>query len=271
MSEETRTLYACDRLVLTARGDVGELLLCAEPCNEIGLEMLDALCAATDAIEASSLRALVIRSSVRRGFSAGADLRSLYAGLVVASDEERDARVGAFIDRIHGVFDQIDTLPLVTVAVVHGVCFGGGFELALLADVRIAERSARFCFPELRLGLVPGFGGIPRLEREVGQGVVRDVLLTGRSLNAKTAQGLGLVSQVVAPGEGERAAGSLARQILRFEGEVVRHAKAFTKKLPRARLDEEKALFLQMIRSPHVREGLRAFVENTGPLPYLPG
>ena len=67
---------------------------------------------------------------------------------------------------------------------MHGVTFGGGFELALACDLIIADKMARFCFPELRLGLIPGFGGIPRLKRDLGNAVVRDLLLTGRSLNA---------------------------------------------------------------------------------------
>jgi len=70
----------------------------------------------------------------------------------------------------------------------------------LTCDVLVADKTARFCFPELRLGIVPGFGGIPRLRRELGNAVVRDILMTGRSLNAKKAQAVGLVSQVVAPG-----------------------------------------------------------------------
>ena len=82
-------------------------------------------------------------------------------------------RVRAFIDRIHNVFDRLDQLPVTTIAVTHGVVFGGGFELALTADVIIAEQGARFAFPELRLGLVPGFGGIPRLERDLGMSIVQ--------------------------------------------------------------------------------------------------
>ncbi len=91
--------------------------------------------------------------------------------------------------------------PLTTIAAVNGVTFGGGFELALVCDLIIADKMARFCFPELRLGLIPGFGGIPRLKRDLGNAVVRDLLLTGRSFNATKAQQIGLVSQVVGEGE----------------------------------------------------------------------
>src|SRR5258708_20402096 len=94
--------------------------------------------------------------------------------------------------------------PLTTIAAVHGVCFGGGFELALACDLIVADKMARFCFPELRLGLIPGFGGIPRLKRDIGNAVVRDLLLTGRSINATKALAAGLASPLAAQSETPR-------------------------------------------------------------------
>ena len=104
------------------------------------------------------------------------------------------------------MLNRLDTSPLTTIAAVHGVCFGGGFELALACDLIVADKMARFCFPELRLGLIPGFGGIPRLKRDIGNAVVRDLLLTGRSINATKALAVGLASQVAAEGEALRVA-----------------------------------------------------------------
>ena len=118
---------------------------------------------------------------------------------------ERDSRACAiFSSGSMRVMNAIDAAPLTTIAAVHGVTFGGGFELALACDLIVADKMTRFCFPELRLGLIPGFGGIPRLKRDLGNAVVRDLLLTGRSINATKAQSLGLVSQVT--GGGRRAA-----------------------------------------------------------------
>src|SRR5260370_37088489 len=111
----------------------------------------------------------------------------------------------------------LDAAPLTTIAAVHGVSFGGGFELALVCDIIIADKRARFCFPELRLGLIPGYGGIPRLKRDLGNAVVRDLLLTGRSFNTTKAQQIGLVSQVVAEGEVLCAARATAMQIAKFD------------------------------------------------------
>lgn len=175
-----------------------------------------------------------------------------------------------FLLRVHRVFDTLDTAPLLVVSAVHGVVFGGGLELMLTSDVTVADRTARFAFPELRLGLVPGFGGIPRLERDLGNGVVRDLLLTGRSLNATRAHALGLVSQVVAPGAHVEAARRTARQAARFDAPTLAAAKAFAKRLPRERLDEELELFLELVRRPEVEQALARFVTSTDPRPYLP-
>ena len=113
--------------------------------------------------------------------------------------------------------NKLDSAPLTTIAAVHGLAFGGGFELALACDLIIADKMTRFCFPELRLGLIPGFGGIPRLKRDLGNGIVRDLLLTGRSINATKALAIGLVSQVAAEGESLRVARLTAAQISKFD------------------------------------------------------
>src|SRR5438046_7105496 len=128
--------------------------------------------------------------------------------------------------------NTIDAAPLTTSAAVHGVVCGGGFELALVCDLIIADKMARFCFPELRLGLIPGFGGIPRLKRDLGNAVVRDLLLTGRSFNAAKAQQIGLVSQVVGEGEALRRERSTAAQVGRFERQTAIGAKEFIKAIP---------------------------------------
>src|SRR5262249_13091862 len=145
----------------------------------------------------SVAHALIIYSSLPCGFCAGADLRELYEGSQRMERKSAVAGVRDFLERIHRVLNVLDASPLTTIAAVNGVVFGGGFELALTCDLIIADKMARFCFPELRLGLIPGFGGIPRLKRDLGNSVVRDLLLTGRSFNASKAQTAGLVSQVV--------------------------------------------------------------------------
>ncbi|MCB0308687.1 MAG: enoyl-CoA hydratase/isomerase family protein [Bdellovibrionales bacterium] len=243
--------------------------LSAKPCNEIGLDLTKAFEKEIAALKSNLPKVLVVNSAIEGGFCAGANLRELYQEMLKKDKEVATEELRRFLDRIHKIMNTLDTLPCATIGVVHGVCFGGGFELALTLDVLVAESSARFCFPELRLGLIPGFGGIPRLNREVGNAVIRDLLLTGRSLNAKKAHDLGLVSQVVADGRGIDIAMKMAHQMQRIDAHVVARSKAFMKPLPLLELDREKQQFIEMFQSPSVIEGLKKFIENEGIRPYL--
>lgn len=249
-----------------------ELALHREVCNEIGsltLEELQKFVAALPEL-ANQAHALIVYSTQKAGFSAGADLRELYQR---GQEMEKPAAlrdVREFLERIHSVMNAIDAAPLTTIAAVHGVTFGGGFELALVCDIIIADRMARFCFPELRLGLIPGFGGIPRLKRDLGNAVVRDLLLTGRSFNVMKAQQVGLVSQIAAEGEALRVARATASQLGKFDRKTAATAKEFVKPIPYAELKREIDIFCDLYSRPAVEEGLRKFVENEGPQPYLP-
>jgi hypothetical protein len=153
----------------TFQDGVLELALHREPCNEIGISTLEELERFVQELPCSGEAAvIIIHSTLASGFSAGADLRETYRLTQGVPEKDKMAGVRDFITRIHAVFNTLDASPLVTIAAVHGICFGGGFELALTCDLIIADRMARFCFPELRLGLIPGFGGIPRLQRDLG-------------------------------------------------------------------------------------------------------
>jgi enoyl-CoA hydratase/carnithine racemase len=249
-----------------------ELALHRDPCNEIGSLTLDELEKFAEALPclANEARALIIHSTQKAGFSAGADLRELFqrGQKVDRSAALRGAR--EFLERIHAVMNTIDAASLTTIAAVHGVTFGGGFELALVCDIIVADRMARFCFPELRLGLIPGFGGIPRLKRDLGNAVVRDLLLTGRSFNVMKAQQIGLVSQIAAEGEALRVARATASQVGKFDKRTAAAAKAFVKPIPYEELKREIDIFCDLYSRPAVEEGLRRFVENEGVQPYLP-
>lgn len=249
-----------------------ELALHREPCNEIGSGTLEEFETFTGVLPelAREAHALIIYSTLKAGFSAGADLRELYEGSKGMEKSEAVRGVREFLRRIHGVMNILDAAPLTTIAAVHGVTFGGGFELALVCDIIIADRMARFCFPELRLGLIPGFGGIPRLKRDLGNAVVRDLLLTGRSFNVMKAQQIGLVSQIAAEGEALRVARATASQVGKFDRATAIAAKQFVKPIPYEELKREIEIFCELFSRPAVEEGLRKFVENEGPQPYLP-
>jgi len=249
-----------------------ELALHRAPCNEIGslsLTELESFALALDHLE-SQAHALIIHSEMSSGFCAGADLRELYERSRAMETSQATAGVRDFLERIHRVLNRIDASALTTIAAVHGVTFGGGFELSLTCDLIIADKMARFCFPELRLGLIPGFGGIPRLKRDLGNAVVRDLLLTGRSFNATKAQQIGLVSQVVSEGEALRAARATAAQIGKFDRRTSIAAKGFIKPIPYEELKQEIDLFCELFSRPAVEAGLRKFVESTDAQPYLP-
>jgi enoyl-CoA hydratase/carnithine racemase len=249
-----------------------ELALHRAPCNELGsesLEELEKFVTALASLQAEA-HAVIIYSEMKPGFCAGADLRELYQRSQAMDKAAAVNGVRDFLERIHRVLNVIDAVPLTTIAAVHGVTFGGGFELALTCDLIIADKMARFCFPELRLGLIPGFGGIPRLKRDLGNGVVRDLLLTGRSFNAAKAQQIGLVSQVVGEGEALRAARGTAAQLKKFDRATAAAAKKFIKPIPHEELRREIDLFCELFASPAVEAGLRKFVESTDAQPYLP-
>ena len=251
---------------------VVEMALHREPCNELGLlalQDLEAFAAGLKNLEAEA-HALIIYSELKSGFCAGADLKELYFRSQEMDRVEAGKGVRNFLQRMHRVMNAIDASPLTTIAAVHGVTFGGGFELALVCDLIIADKMARFCFPELRLGLIPGFGGIPRLKRDLGNAVVRDLVLTGRSFNASKAQQTGLVSQVVGEGESLRVARATAAQLGKFDRQTAVAAKKFIKPIPYEELEREIDLFCDLFMQPAVEAGLRKFVESADAQPYLP-
>ena len=249
-----------------------ELALHREPCNELSTESLgefEKFVAALPGLEEHA-HALIIYSRLNPGFSAGADLREIYFSTQGLEREPAAATVRQLLERTHHVMNTLDACPLTTIAAVHGVTFGGGLELALTCDMIIADKTARFCFPELRLGLIPGFGGIPRLKRDLGNAIVRDLLLTGRSFNTTKAQQIGLVSQVVAEGQALRVARGTASQLTKFDRRTAAAAKKFIKPIPYEELRREIDIFCELFVQPATERGLKKFVESNDAQPYLP-
>lgn len=254
------------------RENIIELTLDHDPANEVGTAMVAELekFVASFGTLAPETSACIIASAKKSVFSAGGDLRELYQRATAAPESERGAGVREFLERIHAVLNSIDAAPFVTIAAVHGICFGGGLELALACDMIIADKMARFAFPELRLGFIPGFGGIPRLKRDLGNAVVRDLLFTGRTVNATRANAVGLVAQLAGEGEVLRVARSTASQIKKFDPVAQAAAKKFIKPIPYDELRGEIDLFCELFTRPSVMAALKKFVEDSGPMPYLP-
>ncbi|HYW66396.1 MAG TPA: enoyl-CoA hydratase/isomerase family protein [Candidatus Dormibacteraeota bacterium] len=254
------------------RDAVVEITLDFPPLNEIGTVMLadmEKFVTAFDGL-APITSACVITSARLGGFCAGANLKELYQGALPLSPKKRAAGMRAFLKRIHAVMNALDAAPFVTIAAVHGLCMGGGLELALVCDLIVGDKMARFGFPELRLGLIPGFGGIPRLRRDVGNGFIRDLLFTGRTVKAESAQQAGLVSHLAGEGYALQVARSMAQQVTKFDAETRVAAKKFLKPIPYQELQREIDLFCKLFGRPVVMESLRRFVETDDPMKHLP-
>src|ERR1039457_3730915 len=140
--------------------------------------------------------------------------------------------------------------------------------LLIVSSIRILKEYERGVM--FTLGRFTGFGGIPRLKRDLGNAVVRDLLLTGRSFNVMKAQQIGLVSQIAAEGEALRVARATASQVGKFDRRTAATAKEFVKPIPYEELKREIDIFCDLYSRPAVEEGLRKFVENEGVQPYLP-
>jgi enoyl-CoA hydratase/carnithine racemase len=254
------------------RDGVIELTLDHKPSNEIGTAMLGELEQFVSSIDALApeTSSCIIASARPQVFSAGGDLRELYRQAVSVSEKDRPKRIRSFLERIHAVMNAIDSAPFVTIAAVHGACLGGGLELALACDIIVADKMARFAFPELRLGFIPGFGGIPRLKRDLGNALVRDLLFTGRTVNATRAQAVGLVAQLAGEGQALAIARSTATQVAKYDPVARAAAKKFMKPIPHEELRREIDIFCELFTRPVVMAALKKFVEDSGPMPYLP-
>ncbi|MGR8920077.1 MAG: 3-hydroxyacyl-CoA dehydrogenase NAD-binding domain-containing protein [Gammaproteobacteria bacterium] len=160
--------------------------------NTLSAAVLAELGAALDAVSAAKPRGLILASAKANGFAAGADIREF--------DQMRDPdETSRRIDEVHRLFQRIESLPFPVVARVHGFCLGGGLELAQACRHIVASDapSTRLGFPEVLLGIHPGFGGTVRSVRDVGAPAALDLMLTGRSLDARRARRLGLVDRAV--------------------------------------------------------------------------
>ena len=167
------------------------------------------------------------------------------------------------------LFTAVDTFPKPVIAMINGFCLGGGCELALSCDIRVASESARFGQPEINLGIIPGGGGTQRLTRLVGEGKAMELILTGDMIDAHHAFNLGLVNMVVPAADLEAKTMELANRIAEKSPVALRMAKEAVKTAARANLDEglrrEIDLFALCFSSADKDEGVRAFLEKRKP------
>ena len=197
-------------ITLVLDGPLAVATLARAPVNAIDEAWLERLDQVLDAVEtAVGVACLLVRSS-ERAFCAGADLALMRSRF--ASTEGR-ARMVQFVRELQRVYARLEQLPLATVAEIGGPAMGGGLELALACDLRIAAEDARLGLPEVRLGLLPGAGGTQRLTRIAGVALAKRLILRGEVIDGREAAALGLVQWAVPPAELAPRARAIAAEL----------------------------------------------------------
>jgi enoyl-CoA hydratase len=231
--------------------------------NALDADTLRALARAVrDLRREPSLRVVVVTGSGERAFCAGAD--------VAAMAEMTPAEALAYSQLGHEVFARLEALEVPVVAALNGVALGGGLELALACDLIVAATEARVGLPEIKLGLIPGFGGTQRLALRVGLARARRLVYLGTMIEASEALHMGLVDRVVSradlAGETEQLAASLAGQAPLALRQAKRVTAAVTRGLLAAGLETERQAFAATFASRDRDEGLRAFLAKRPPV-----
>jgi enoyl-CoA hydratase len=230
-------------------------------------EKRNALNIQTRAEGAAILDELRDDDSIRVVIFTGAGDKAFIAGADIAEFAGRTALQQRAIMLERGLFNAIDTFPKPVIAMVNGYCLGGGCELALACDIRIASDNASFGQPEINLGIIPGGGGTQRLPRLVGEGKAMEMILTGEIINAQEAFRCGLVNQVVPADQLEAKTMEVANRIAEKSPIALRLAKEGVKLASRSNLDEglrrEVDLFALCFSSEDKDEGVKAFLEKT--------
>lgn len=255
-----------DEVLFDREDAVGVLTLNRpEALNALTAGMLDRLGGLLAEIEAGgAVRVLIVAAAGEKAFCVGADLKA-------RSQEYAEDGAGRdpLAERVRRVFAQIEGLPVPVIAALHGYVLGGGLELALACDLRLAAEGARFGFPEAKVGSMPGAGGTQRLTRAIGPARAKELMFTGEHIDAAEAYRIGLVNRLV-PREGLlEGARALARTIASRAPLSLRAIKAAVNLCPDASLEAglafERTAHAVLRVSHDRREGIQAFVEKREP------
>ena len=254
MAYETLTYAVSDRIATITVNRPDKL-------NALNDRVIDELGQAIDAARADAAVGGVILTGAGRAFVAGADISELEKHGAVSAK--------ALAQRGQNVFRRFETSPKPTIAAVNGFSLGGGCELAMSCHIRIASDAAKFGQPEVKLGLVPGYGGTQRLTRLVGRGRAMQLLLTGEMIDAQEAYRIGLVNKVVPGAELIGTATSMLQTILANGPLAVAHCIEVVDRGYDITLEEaltlEATAFGLLAATEDKREGTRAFLEKRAP------
>lgn len=228
-----------------------------EALNALSFAIVEELDAALDMVAGWNSRALLITGAGEKAFCAGADIKELTGRGLVA--QKRGAEFG------QRTFAKIDRLPMPSVAAINGFAFGGGLELALACTFRIATRNAKMGLPEIKLGLIPGYGGTQRLPRMVGEARALDMILTGRFVGAEEAERIGLVHRLTDE-DALDAAMAMAREFSGFSLPTLGFAREAVQRALTTTLDEglkiEADLSTLAFQTEDAAEGMQAFTDK---------
>jgi enoyl-CoA hydratase/3-hydroxyacyl-CoA dehydrogenase len=241
---------------LETRGNVGIAWLDRPPANSLSPETVRALGKVWDAVTSSGeIRALVFVSANPMLFCAGADIKAF---------TKMDADGGRqLLDQMHSLLRAMETSDVVSIAAVNALAFGGGCELAMACDFRIAAESATFGQPEINLGIIPGFGGTQRLPRLVGEAKALEMNLTGDAISAGDAYEAGLANRVVPDHELLDTALAWARKLAGQAPLAIAQIKSISGAGDLdAGIEAEKQSFATVFGSEDAREGISAFLQK---------
>ncbi|MGI8593026.1 MAG: 3-hydroxyacyl-CoA dehydrogenase/enoyl-CoA hydratase family protein [Solirubrobacteraceae bacterium] len=248
-----------DTVKLETRGDVAIAWLVNAPMNAISPQVIEDLGAVWEKVTGEDdVRALLIASSIPVVFSAGADIK--------AFNQMDEAKGRELIDSGHALLRDLGSTRVATVVAVNAIAFGGGCELAMACDVRIAAQSAMFGQPEVKLGIIPGFGGTQRLPRLVGASKALEMNLVGDAITADEAYEYGLVNRVVPDQELFDTALSFARKLAQQAPLAVEQIKRCSGAGDIDQgIEDEKRAFATVLASEDAREGISAFLGKRAP------
>ena len=232
-----------------------------EKLNALDRQVVEEIGQALLELEAERPRAIVVTGAGERAFIAGADIRAM--SVMDPIEAKQFSEIG------HAAMALLDRSPVPTIAAVNGFALGGGCEVAIACDVRIAAENASFGFPEVGLGILPGMGGTQRLPRLIGPALAKELIFTGRRIRADEAREIGLVNRVVGQGEALNSAMELAAEISANGPLAVRHAKAAANRALDvdlvSGLEYEADQFALLFATEDAREGMNAFSEKRKP------
>ena len=256
------SMSTSEKLKVELRGHTALVTIDNPGANTWDTESLPALKALVEKLnDEKNIYALVLTGAGEKFFSAGADLK------LFADGDPATARTMA--EYFGQAFETLADFRGVSIAAVNGFAMGGGLEVAMACDIRIAEEQAQMALPEARVGLLPCAGGTQRLSWLVGEGWAKRIILCGERINATTAERIGLVEEVVAKGEALERALALAEQV----GEQSPTSVTFCKRLLHTGrntviaegLEGERDLFVELFSTEDQREGVNAFLEKRKP------